>query len=95
MKPYFSIKETKIGPFGHSIEVEADFSNLYSFCNMELLKKHVAKGLKLAKIMDVSKDYIFNLIEVEMTRSYFKEPGGIYWYSKIQIVSRIHKLVSV
>jgi hypothetical protein len=74
----FRHKKTKIGPFGHSIEVEADFSNLYSFCNMELLKKHVAKGLKLAKITDASKDYIFNLIEVEMTRSYFKEPGGIF-----------------
>ena len=45
---------------------------------MDLLKFHVAKGLKLAKISDASKDYIFNLIEVEMTRSYFKEPGGIF-----------------
>ena len=48
------------------------------FCNMDLLKHHVAKGLKLTKILDASKDYIFNLIEVEMTRSYFKEIGGIY-----------------
>ena len=74
----FRHKKTKVGPFGHSLEVEADFGNLYSFCNMDLLKHHVAKGLKLAKITDASKDYIFNLIEVEMTRSYFKEPSGIY-----------------
>ena len=74
----FRHKKTTIGPFGHSLEVEADFSNLYSFCNIELLKKHVTKGLKLAKISDNSRDYIFNLIEVEMTRSYFKEPSGIF-----------------
>ena len=71
-------KKTKIGPFGHSLEVEAGFSNFYSFCNIDLLKKHVTKGLKLAKISDTSKDYIFNLIEVEMTCSYFKEPSGIF-----------------
>ena len=28
--------------------------------------------------MSPRKDYIFNLIEVVMTRSYFKEPSGIF-----------------
>ena len=54
--------------FGTSMEVEADFSNLYSFCDINLLKKHVEKTLKLANISDASKDYISNLIEVERGR---------------------------
>ena len=45
---------------------------------MALLKRHVSKGLKLAKISYASRDYIYNLTEVEMTRSYFKQPGGIF-----------------
>ena len=36
------------------------------------------KGLKLANISDASKNYIFILIKVEMTHSYFKESTGIY-----------------
>jgi hypothetical protein len=74
----FRHKKSYTGFFGTSMEIEADFSNLYSFCEINLLKKHVEKGLKLANISDASKDYIFNLIEVEMTRSYFKEPTGIF-----------------
>ena len=69
-----------LGPSAIHLRLKRIFQiYICSFRHTDLLKKHVAKGLKLANISDASKDYIFNLIEVEMTKSYFKEPGGIFF----------------
>ena len=42
------------------------------------MKKHPSKGCDLAGFSKESKDYIDNLVFVEMNRSYFHEPTGIY-----------------
>jgi hypothetical protein len=47
-------------------------------CNEELLKKHVRKACYLAGFSEATIDYIFNLIEVNMRHSYFREPSGIF-----------------
>ena len=72
------IKKSRTGVFGSSLEVQCDFENLYSNCDIHLLKEHDGNGLDLVKISTESKEYVFNLIDVEMEKSYFKEPSGIF-----------------
>ena len=45
----FRHKKSYTGFFGTSMEVEADFSNLYSFCDINLLKKTCGKRFKTGK----------------------------------------------
>ena len=72
------LKKAKIGNLGTSIELNADFSDLYSFCDINLLKKHVKVACELAGFNTNTVDYINNLIFVEMNRSYFCEPTGVF-----------------
>ena len=72
------IRASSTGKRGSSIEIEGDFSDLYSNCNEELLKKHLKDGCKLAGFSEESVEYIDNLVFVEMNRSYFHEPEGIF-----------------
>ena len=72
------IKETKTGEWGKSIELEGDFSVLYSNCNNNLLLECVLEGCKCAKLHDSSISYIRLLIKCIMIHSYFKEPSGIF-----------------
>ena len=72
------IKATKTGAWGKSIELEGDFSDLYSNCNEELLSECVQKACKYAKFHDSTFSYIKLLIKCIMSHSYFKEPKGIF-----------------
>jgi hypothetical protein len=72
------ISTSTTGDWGQSLEVQADFSDLYSNCEENLLKKHVRTGCILAGFSAETIEYIMRLIEIDMRKSYFKEPGGIY-----------------
>ena len=72
------LKKAKIGNLGTSIELDDDFSDLYSFCDINLLKKHVKVACELAGFNTNTVYYINNLIFVEMNRSYFCEPTGVF-----------------
>ena len=58
--------------------MDSDFTDLYSNCNISLLKKYVKVGANIAELSPTTLEFINNLIEVNMTKSYFKEPNGIY-----------------
>ena len=47
-----------------------------------MLEEHVGNGLDLAKISTKSKEYVFNFFDVEMEKSYFKKPSGIFRTTK-------------
>ena len=70
-------KKAKIGNLGTSIELDADFSDLFSFCdmNMNLLKKHVKVACELAGFNTNTVDYINNLIVVEMNFFWERRKG--------------------
>ena len=70
-------KKAKIGNLGTSIELDADFSDLFSFCdmNMNLLKKHVKVACELAGFNTNTVDYINNLIFVEMNLFWERRKG--------------------
>ena len=72
------IKQTKTGEWGRSIELEGDFSDLYSNCNEELLIECVSEGCRYARLHESSISYIRLLIKCIMKHSYFKEPLGIF-----------------
>ena len=69
---------TTPGPWGSSVQLDADFSNMYSNVDMDLLKRSVKVGALLAGLDDTTLDYINNLIYVNMQHSYFREPTGIF-----------------
>ena len=56
------IKQSKTGNWGNSVEIEGDFSDLYSNCNKNLLISSVKTACKLASLSDNSIDYITLLI---------------------------------
>ena len=72
------IKASKTGRWGKSIEIEGDFTDLYSNCNEQLLLECVEKACKYAKLHESSFSYIKLLIKCIMSHSYFKEPTGIF-----------------
>ena len=72
------IKESKIGNWGQSVEIEGDFTDLYSNCNKDLLISIVNRACKLATLSENSMNYIQILIECIMNHSYFKEPEGMF-----------------
>jgi hypothetical protein len=72
------LRETSFERFGKGVILEADFSDMYSNINENLLKKYVKMGAELAGLNDDSIQYIFSLIEVNMRHSYFHEPDGIF-----------------
>ena len=72
------IKQSKTGNWGNSVEIEGDFSDLYSNCNKNLLISSVKTACKLASLSDNSIDYITLLITCIMDHSYFKEPSGMF-----------------
>ena len=72
------IKNSKTGPWGRSIELEGDFSDLYSNCNQNLLTECVKKACRYANLHESTFQYIKLLIDSIMTHSYFKEPTGIF-----------------
>ena len=72
------IKDSKVGNWGSSVEIEGDFSDLYSNCNKNLLISSVTRACKLASLSNSSVDYIKLLIECIMNHSYFKEPSGMF-----------------
>ena len=72
------IKESKIGNWGQSVEIEGDFTDLYSNCNKNLLISSVNRACKLATLSENSMNYIQILIECIMNHSYFKEPEGMF-----------------
>ena len=63
---------------GNSVEFEGDFGDLYSNCNKELLEKCLIKASRIGKLDQTSTEYILKLMNVSMSHSYFKEPGGIF-----------------
>ena len=72
------IKNSKTGLWGRSIELEGDFSDLYSNCNKNLLTECVEKACCYAKLHESTFKYIKLLIDSIMTHSYFKEPTGLF-----------------
>ena len=72
------IKASKTGRWGKSIEIEGDFTDLYSNCNEQLLLECVEQACKYAKLHESSFSYIRLLIKCIMSHSYFKEPTGIF-----------------
>ena len=72
------LKGIRTGDWGTMAQFDADFTNMYSLCDVELLKRHVLNGARLAGLSEDSVAYIFNLIEVNMAHSYFREPTGIF-----------------
>ena len=64
------IKDSKVGKWGSSVEIEGDFSDLYSNCNKNLLISSVTRACKLASLSDSSVDYIKLLIECIMNHSF-------------------------
>ena len=72
------VKESKSGNWGNSVEIEGDFSDLYSNCNKNLLISSVNKACKLASFSENSINYITLLITCIMDHSYFKEPLGMF-----------------
>ena len=72
------VKESKTGNWGNSVEIEGDFSDLYSNCNKNLLISSVNKACKLASFSENSINYITLLITCIMDHSYFKEPLGMF-----------------
>ena len=72
------IKQTKTGDWGNSIELEGDFSDLYSKCNCALLTECVKQACLFSKFHESSFQYIRLLINCIMNHSYFKEPNGIF-----------------
>ena len=72
------VKNSKTGLWGHSLELEGDFTDLYSNCNKELLILCVTKACRFAKMSLQTVDYICLLITCIMSHSYFKEPSGLF-----------------
>ena len=72
------ISDSKTGNWGQSVEIEGDFSDLYSNCNKQLLISSVKRACKLASFIENSIEYIILLIECIMNHSYFKEPTGMF-----------------
>ena len=72
------IKNTKTGPLGKSIELEGDFSDLYSNCNEGLLLERAEKECKYTDFHESTFLYIQLLIKCIMSLSYFKELSGIF-----------------
>ena len=70
--------ESKTGDWGNSIELEGDFSDLYSNCNCELLTECVEQACYFSSFHESSFRYIKLFINCIMTHSYFKEPYGIF-----------------
>lgn len=71
-------KKTKTGDWGNSLELEGDFSDLYSNCNVNLLLECVEESCKYAHFHASTFSYIKLLITCIMSHSYFKQPSGIY-----------------
>ncbi len=70
--------QARYGTYGESIELEGDFSDLYSNCNKQLLIECVKKCCKFANLHETTFNYIVILIEIEMDYSFFHEPSGIF-----------------
>ena len=65
-------------PQESSIEVQSDFTDLYSKGQKELLIGLVKTPCKISGFSQPTVDYIVALIKVNMENSYFKEPKGIF-----------------
>ncbi len=61
------IKASKTGRWGKSIEIEGDFTDLYSNCNEQLLLECVEQACKYAKFHESSFSYIKLLIKCIMS----------------------------
>ena len=72
------LKSAKVNSWGGSVAMDSDFTDLYSNCNIKLLKKYVKIGSDIAELSPKTIEFINNLIDVNMTKSYFKEPNGIF-----------------
>ena len=46
------IKSFKMGAWGTTAQLDADFENMYSNCNRDLLKRHVRHGAELAGLSE-------------------------------------------
>ena len=60
------------------LEIEGDFSDLYSNCNKSLVLASVEKACSFASFRPDTFEYIKILISCIMDHSYFKEPTGIF-----------------
>ena len=72
------LKGTASGSWGRSVQLDADFSNMYSNCNATLLKESVRICAVFAGFSEATIEYIENLITVNMEHSYFHEPTGFF-----------------
>ena len=71
-------QSSSTGSWGNSVELEGDFGDLYSNCNVNLLLSCLKRACKIAKFSNFSFLYIKQLVVCSMTHSYFKEPSGIF-----------------
>ena len=76
------LRNSDKGEWGSSVDLEGDFSDLYSNVDLETLKKYVKMGSDMAGISKSSQAYILNLLEVNSRHSYFREPNGIFHSDK-------------
>ena len=67
------ISDSSTGDWGHSLEVQADFSDLYSNCEEDLLKKHVRTGCILADFSAETIEYIMRLFLTSSRDTYGSE----------------------
>ena len=67
----------KMGPWGRSVELEGDFGDFHSNCNVLLLLSCPRIACKFADLSD-SFDYIKTFVSFTMQRSYFLDPTWTY-----------------
>ena len=72
------LRATESDDWGTTLQFDADFKNMYSNCNVQLLKDSIKICAGYAGLSEATVDYINNLVDVNMTHSYFHEPTGIF-----------------
>ena len=72
------LRTTESGSWGTTVQFDANFKNMYSNCNVQLLKNFIKICAGYAGLSEASIYYINNLVDVNMTHSYFHEPTGIF-----------------
>ena len=72
------IQATVMAQWGSSLEIEGDFSDLYSTCNKSILLASVEKACNFASFRTDTFEYTKILISCILDHSYFKEPTGIF-----------------
>ena len=72
------LRGTGSSGWGTAVQLDADFENMYSNCNVQLLKESIRVCAGFAGFSDSTLEYVENLVTVNMQHSYFHEPTGFF-----------------